>query len=485
MKKNSILTIIVALLILSTLAACDKRQDENRTVIKEPGKSITIIENEDTKSEQTSISIEKIDKFFGIEITDWLDEENVILAKENPELEKMRLLEKSDYYPRSIYQYNLESKEYEILKAAKDMFLGGATLSPDKNYLLYYEYSIGDTAFYLMSMNQSNPDNVTKEVLGLAMTAKWTEDNNVIGVSYAGGAYTVDTSITLTPITELQAEQLYTVHKAQNKIYYITISDTLDMYTLDVDTNVKKKLKIENVDGIFPSPDGKQILITQSTPSARKLLVADNEGNILRTIAEGAEITGVSWSPDQMMIAYQLRTVIDGVDSSGFYIYDVLTSNSTQIAVNTTVSGISWSPSGNKIAVTEYIEQNYNSSIIYLTEKDSNKAELMGYVTGIDPGKKTISIDRAELIYSSDEERLAELGMTGDDLVTDFYIHDEDDEIELLTYGDNLSIELLDGTLKLESSLEDLEDILADHIILVNVTLIDNRVVMISEQYTP
>lgn len=485
MKKHNILLITVTLLILSTLSACDKVQEENRTVIKEPDKSITIIDKEETKSEETSISVEKIDKYDGIEITDWLDEENVVLAKGNPELEKMSLLENSDHYPRSIYLYNLESKEYKTLKAPKNMFLGGAILSPDKSHLLYYEYSIGDTAFYIMSMDESDQDDVTKEILSLAMTARWTEDNNVIGVSYAGGAYIADTSRNLTQIDELQSEQLYTAHKAQNKIYYITSSESFEMYTLDLNTNVKKKLKLENPDEIIPSPDGKQILIMQSTPSARKLLVADEEGNILRTIAEGAEITGATWSPDQMMIAYQLRKVIDGVDSSGFYIYDVLKGNSTQIAVNTTVSGISWSPSGNKIAVTEFTESNLNSSIIYLTDRDSKKTKDMGYITAIDTEKKTISIDAAELLFSSDEERLAELGMTADDLVTGFYIHDENDKIELLAYGDNLSIELLDGTLKLEGSLEDLEVTLANHKILANLTLIDDLVVMISEQYIP
>lgn len=485
MKKINILKITVAFLILWSLTACSKQQEEDRTVIKEPGKSITIIENEDSKYEQASITVEKIDKFDGMEITDWLDEQTVVLAKENPEFEKMSLLENSEYYPRSIYLYNFETQEYKPLKAPKDMFLGGAILSPDKNHLLYYEYSIGDTAFYIMSMDESDLNNITKEVLGLAMSAKWTDDNNVIGVSYAGGAYTADTSLNLTQITELQEEQLYTVYKTQNKIYYVTISDTLDMYILDLDTNVKKKLKIENVDGIIPSPDGKQILITQSAQSARKLLVADDEGNILRTIAEGTEIKGVSWSPDQMMIAYQLRTVINGVDSSGLYIYDVLSGNSTQIAVNTTVSGISWSPYANKIAVTEYNERNYNSSIIYLGEIDSNTRKDMGYITAIDTVKKTISIDLVELLFSTDEERLAELGMTSEDLLTGFYIHNEDDNIEHLTYEDNISIELLDGTLQLESSLEDLEDVLTNHKILANLTLIDNIVVRIWEQYIP
>lgn len=365
MNKMKIIKIAAAFAFLLTFTACSMKQEGNRTVIKEPGKSITVIENENTETDQSSISVEKIDRYEGMEITDWFDEQAVVLAKENPELGKMSLLENSEYYPRSIYLYHLDTKEYETVKAPKDMFLGGAILSPDKKHLLYYEYSIGDTAHYLMSMDEREQSLVTDNVLGVAITAEWTDANNVIGASYAGGAYIADTDRNIIQVAELQG-QLFTVHKTQDKIYYITIGDSLQLYMLDMITNEIKNLNVENADEIIPSPDGKQILISQWEGSKKKLLVADAEGNILRTIAEGSEVTGASWSPDQLMIAYQLGTVINGVDSSILYLYDVLTGKSMQIAVNIGNAKIRWSPSGKKIAVAELDERNYNSSIIYL-----------------------------------------------------------------------------------------------------------------------
>lgn len=485
MKNNKILVITVAFVILSTFTACTKQED-NRTVIKEPDKSITVIDNEDKKHEEPSISVKKIyEPLNVVEISDWLDEQNMVVVMENKELEKMSLLENSEQYSRGIYLYNLDTKEVQPLKVRENMFLGGATLSPDKKHLLYYEYSVGDTAYYVIDMNDNEEKDIKDEVIGLAMTAEWTNDNEIIGASYAGGAYTADTSVIQTPIDNLQDEQLYTVVKTQSKIYSITIADTLDMYVLDINTNIKKKLKVENADGIIPSQDGEQILITQSTESGRKLLVADSEGNILRTIAEGTEITGASWSPDQMMIAYQLKTVENGADISGLYIYDVLAGTSTQIAVNITTARINWSPSGDKIAVTQYYEGYNSNCILYLSENEAIPTKDMGYITAIDTQNKTISVDRTELLFEKDEERLAELGMTTEDLVTGFIIHNEDDKIELLTYGDDLSIELLDGTLQLESDIEDLESVLNDYKILANLTIIDNVVVKISEQYLP
>jgi len=123
---------------------------------------------------------------------------------------------------------------------------------------------------------------------------------------------------------------------------------------------------VDNADGITPSPDERLMLISQGTESTRRLLLADAKGNILKTIAEGSEVTGTSWSPNQLIIAYQLKSSINGVDSSGLYLYDVLTDKSVQIAANVENAIIRWSPSGKKIAVTELDERTYSSSIIYL-----------------------------------------------------------------------------------------------------------------------
>jgi dipeptidyl aminopeptidase/acylaminoacyl peptidase len=273
----------------------------------------------------------------------------------------------------------------------------------------------------------------------------------------------------------------------------------MELYMLDMLNNEKKNLNVENADEIIPSPDGKQILISMWEGSKKKLLVTDDEGNVLRTIAEGTEVTGASWSPDQLMIAYQLKTVINGVDSSGLYLYDVLTGKSMQIAVNIGNAKISWSPSGEKIAVAELDERKYNSSIIYLkgntaetdetntsdNEKDASEEKNIGYITAINTEKKTLAIDRTELLFPSDEERIAELDLKKEDFITGFYIYNVDETLEWIEYEDNLSIELLDGTLLSESSIKELEEILVQHKVLCNFTMKDNVVVTISEQYTP
>ncbi len=359
----------ILLLVLLILSACSIQQEEKPTEIEEPSEGITDNENEGTDTDLDFISIEKIETYEGMEITDWIDEHSVVLAKENQELVKMSLLENAEFYPRSIYEYNLGTKEFKTIKAPKNMFLGGAILSPDKNNLLYYEYSIGDVAYYLMSLEDGEPSSVKEDIISSAYTAEWTDEQNVIGASYSGGAYMIDTRGNLTQIAELQEEQLLTIHKMQGKIYYITTESTFQLYMLDLLTKEKKNLQLENAYGITVSPDGKQILVTQitgDTGAEKRLIIADADGTIQRTIAEGSNVTGAAWSPNQQMIAYQLDSVINGVGSSGLYLYDVSTGKSIQVVENVKNAGIRWSPSGKKISVTELDERNYNSSIIYI-----------------------------------------------------------------------------------------------------------------------
>ena len=107
------------------------------------------------------------------------------------------------------------------------------------------------------------------------------------------------------------------------------------------------------------------------------------------------------------------------------------------------------------------------------------------YVKAIDSEKRTISVDQAELLFSTDEERLKEIGMKGDDLVTGFYIYNEEEKDSLLSYDENLTVELLDDTVLSEGTLEELEELILNNNELCKITVKDNVVVKISQIYLP
>lgn len=360
----------LAFVILLTLTACDRRQEGNKGVIKEPDKSIPVIDKEEGMKDNPFVTVDKIIEFDLVEISDWLDENNIVVAMENKDLKKMSLEERSDLYSRGIYLYNIETKEIKPLRVRENMFLGGAKLSPDKRHLLYQEYSIGDNAFFCMSMDENSDKDIKDTALGLAITAKWTDDNNIIGVSYAGGAYRTDEDWKLISAYDLQDEYLYTLEIIKDRVYYISIAENLDMYILDLKANDKRKSDITNADGIIPSPDGEQLLITQSTEADRRLHIVDKEGNIIKTLAVGDGISGVSWSPKQTMIAYQLSSKVNGVDSGGLYIYDISSGETIRIADDVTIAETVWSPSGDKLALSQYSDNGYiKPRIIYLNKQ--------------------------------------------------------------------------------------------------------------------
>lgn len=65
------------------------------------------------------------------------------------------------------------------------------------------------------------------------------------------------------------------------------------------------------------------MLVLQSDNMKSTLLLVDlKEGNQI-TIAEGTDISGISWSPDQRMIAYTMNGNGTNATMNGLYVYDM------------------------------------------------------------------------------------------------------------------------------------------------------------------
>jgi TolB protein len=363
MKNTNFIKILLTITLIFTMTACDK--DEQKVTIKEPGKTITIINEADQEVSEPVISVEKIDRYEKVNITDWLNDQTVIVSKVNESLDKLSLTELSENYPMSLYLFDTTTQDYKLLKEQEEVFLGGATLSKDKKYLLYHEYSLGDPVFYVMNMDTLEGYGIMGEPIGGGISAKWADNDTVIGAAYSGGAYQADRAGSITLIDSLKEEALYLVEKINDNIYYNTQYDGTLM-KLDLKTGQKVSLNLTQVYDILPSPDGKQMLILQADGSTNKMLVYDLESGEQVVIAEGAVLNGVSWSPDQRRIAYNLKGDKNNTIASSLYVYDMLTGESTQIAVDIEAPTTIWSPSGEKLAYTEWDGIQYNSSIIHI-----------------------------------------------------------------------------------------------------------------------
>jgi TolB protein len=367
MKNQNFIGSIVIIALILTMTRCEA--EDNRVIIKEPGKTITILdesEPEATKQEENvpELSVVKIDHYDRVNIYDWLDEDTVIVSKENESLDKLSLAELSEFYPRSLYLLNLTAKDYELVKEQEEVFLGGAVFSKDKKYLLYYDYSLGDPGFHVMSMDTSEGFGIMGEPIGGAISAKWADNDTVIGAAYSGGVYLADRTGSISIIEDLKAEPMYIVEKTNNTVFY-SIMPEGTLMKLNLDTKEKNILDVNRVYDTLLSPDGRQMLMLQSNGTNRMtLLVYNLDTGEKVTAAEGAELKGFSWSPDQRRIAYSMKE--PGAAVSSLYVYDLLTGKADQIAVDVESTNTSWSPSGNRLAYMEWDETYYyNSSIIY------------------------------------------------------------------------------------------------------------------------
>ncbi|SDX55364.1 hypothetical protein [Paenibacillus sp. CF384] len=362
-RKLAIIACVPALLL--TLTACSGNNEGNRQVIKEPGKTITVIDKGNEKpTAGPAITLGDIKMYGKTEVFGWLDEDTVIVSKENDSLAKMKLEELADSYPRSLYRVNLKTGDFVPLKEQENVFLGGASLSPDKKHLIYQAYTLGDPAFYVMNLETLKSVGLAGDPIGGAMSAGWTDDGSIIGASYAGGAYTATAEGDIAALKELDKGALIIVAKLGNSIYYNSNADEA-LKVLHLDTKETKDMGLGSVGSVIPSPDGKQLLVKQYDGSKVKLVLCDLDGGNAKTIAEGAEIGAISWSADQRLIAYSMQGEASGATVKGLYVHDLLSDEATRVVVDVeNAVSSSWSPSGNKLSYSVWNGSSYDSGIV-------------------------------------------------------------------------------------------------------------------------
>lgn len=363
MKKKYLMSAFMMAALVLTMTGCEKNR--NKVTVQEPGKTITIIDESKQEESEPEISVDKIERLEQVTISDWFDDDTAIVSKDNESLDKMCLSELSDQYPKSLYLLDINSKEYQLVKEQKDVLLGGAVFSKDKNYLIYDEYVLGDPAYFIMNMENHESIGLMGKPIGGAKNAHWADNETVIGAAYSGGVYLADRTGNMSLIDELKDEGIYLVEKLGDNIYYNTQSD-FTLMKLNLVTKEKTSLNLEQVYEVLPSPDNKQMIILQNNGSKSSMIIYSLERDEKITIVESAELYGVSWSPDQRMIAYGMKEDENNSTVRSLYVYDILTGKSIKIAVNTEMIGTNWSPSGKILSYTEWDGEQYTSSIIYL-----------------------------------------------------------------------------------------------------------------------
>jgi len=118
-------------------------------------------------------------------------------------------------------------------------------------------------------------------------------------------------------------------------------------------------------------------------------------------------------------------------------------------------------------------------------EVEATESEILGFIKTVDTKNKTITVDEVEMLYPTDTERLAEIGMKSEDIVTDYYLYNEDETLKTISYDEDIIVALLDEVDLVSSSIEELEEYINERPSFFNIKLKNDLVVIINEYYLP
>lgn len=362
MKRKNIALTLLAALILTAVTGCASGKTPDVTPGEKPGEDIVII-GEEGEEPSATITVNSIEALKGMEVTGWVNEHTVILSKENTGLPKLSLEDLKDFHPRSLYSYDLDTKEFTLLQGKENFNLWGAELSKDKKNLFYYEYTLGDPAYFIMPLSPSNGNGTLIEE---AMSGEWTSENALIGPSYKGGVFIISPGGAVEHIEELK--EMNVVHAVQIKdaVIFTEISST-SLKKFDLNTREITTLPLQNVYSILPSPSGTHFTAVLGDGAKSTLILSDADASTRTVLAEGISISAVSWSQDQRMISFYLKKDVNGAANEGLYIYDLLSGTTTLVAVDGEIQRSVFDGSGTQLSYTKYTGTGADSTILTLT----------------------------------------------------------------------------------------------------------------------
>jgi TolB protein len=354
MMNKNIAIGIIGVLCITTLTACGKSNTDDRKIINKENKQITILGSQE-QVVNNEVALEKIDSLKDIRALDWIDENTLLVMKENADYPKIQL-DSRKAYPKNLYKYDINTKKLELIAGSKtDM--GYAVLSPDKKYIFYKEGVESNLTGFILNRLTGEKFRVTHIDSISSTEGRWIDNNTIIFSEFPqGGIYVADTNGNVKPVENEPKGMISNAAKLGDKLFYTTINGKL--YVQNIDGKENKFLK-DNVIWLIPSPDSESLIMVKRIEKTKMaLVVADLQGIEKKTLSEGTQIFGTNWSPDQSKIAYS--TAADNSGKAGVFVSDINTGKTTQLTVDADLAAdeLRWSPDGKKILATNVTREN-------------------------------------------------------------------------------------------------------------------------------
>lgn len=342
--RNKVIAGILTTLVVFSLSGCTTTK-ETKPEVETPKSNIVVKEDPNkTKQDEPVFSITRLEDIWGL---DWIDDNSIIMTKPNMELEPISI-EGEQTYPKNIYSLKLTNNETKILQK-EPVMQGGARLSPDKEHIFYMEFSEAMATGYISKVTGGQRVKVSREGALDINAGYWVSNEQLLLQNYDREIYLADLKGNI-EVVKKSKEPVFDSVKVGDKLYYNTVEGNL--YSIDLKTK-KETLLQEKVIWVIPSPSQSQLAMVKRTGETKMTLyLTDLEGKELKTLAEGTQIYGTSWSPDGTQLGYNK---IDENGKGSLLLFNAETGNSSEVAVNLiAVSQIAWSPSGKKMLATCY-----------------------------------------------------------------------------------------------------------------------------------
>lgn len=341
--------------------------------------NVTIIK--DTKDiKATKTAKVKTDTYEGVSGVSWIDENNIIVSKVNKELQPIKIdtnTVKADFDMTNLYLYDLDSKSEKVI-GDKSEYTKSGVVSPDQKHIFYTSENEEDGTGYISDRNGNIITKISDSDIDAydLINANWINDKQIIIPCHSiGGFAIINVDGNIEKIKDVEktnnkddeeAISIVNPVKVGDKIYYNKMhvwKEGSKLIVYDTKTKEKKMLIKDEVLEFKLSNNKDQLvaIIYNSDKNIHELTTMDLEGENRQILTEGS-ISSVSWSKDGSKIAYTSYEEYE----SGVYIVDTKTKEKKLVTEGDGYYDVVCSPSGKKLMVNRTVDD----------EKPSNDDKL-------------------------------------------------------------------------------------------------------------
>ncbi|WFR56135.1 hypothetical protein QA584_21330 [Anaerocolumna sp. AGMB13025] len=337
-----------------TIFGCSAKGN-GRVIITQEGRKITLLNTAKSQDAETTepaneFIIEKIDKIVGVQGEDWLEGDNILITRENLDLEPIRVADSMENI-RNLFTYNTGTGKKVLLYKEND-YLYMPIVSPDKKHILVQTYKDGELKGQILDQNGSvivtvSEENTQKGLHLSYSNAKWVNNDLVIVPSSGDGVCLIHVNADIEVMDGIDRMQTDTAVMAEDKIYYI--STDRNLMSVDVNTREKTVVK-EKIYDFELSPKKDKFALEKKLNNGKiALIITDLSGNELSQLTVGKSVFGMSWSPDQTKLAY--IKLDDKESENGLYIMKLEDKESLYVSQDFIGidNGLKWNTAGNKV----------------------------------------------------------------------------------------------------------------------------------------